>query len=184
VELGGDAVDEPPLVAVPSRSIDAPGRERVFYFVAEGDTLEEIAQAANVTPGEIVSWNNLDPHARLQAKMVLQLFVAPELDRSRIALIDATKVRAAPLGSEFHALEVALRGKSRLVYSARLGDTLPKIARRYGLTPPDLARINRMSWNSELFDGQRIVVYAPSGGGNRETAVGRSQHPKRRTSRR
>jgi peptidoglycan lytic transglycosylase D len=182
VEKASDALEDPPLVAVPARSIDVPGRQRAFYFVLDGDTLEEIAEAAGVAVADILSWNNLDPRARLQPKMILQLFVAPELDRTRIAVLDANQVRAVALGSdEFHALEVALRGKSRVVYSARLGDTLPKIARRYGLTPPDLARINRMSWNSELFDGQRIVVYAPSGGGNRETAVGRSPHPKRRS---
>jgi membrane-bound lytic murein transglycosylase D len=182
-DRGLEGTDEPPLVAVPARMIDVPGRVRAFYFVVDGDNLDEIAQAAGVAVADIVGWNNLDARARLQSKMVLQLFVAPDLDRGRIALLDATQVRPVALGSdEFHALEVALRGKSRVVHSARLGDTLQKIARRYGLTAPDLARINRMSWNSELFDGQRIVVYAPSGGGARETAVGRSQHPKRRTS--
>ena len=171
--------DELPLVGVPARRFALPDRTRLFYFVADGDTLAEIATAVDVPAADIVSWNNLDPDARLQAKMVLQLFLRPDIDRTRIALVDASAVRAVEVGSEeFHALEVATRGKTRVLYVARAGDTLPKIARRYGLGAPDLARINRMSWNAELADGQRIVVYAPSSGPGRESAAGRASPPK------
>jgi membrane-bound lytic murein transglycosylase D len=180
-----DVVEEPPLVAVPARRFDLPDRVRAFYFVVDGDTLEEIASAAELTPAEIVDWNNLNPAARLQPKMVLQLFVKPTLDRTRIALVDAGGVRAVEVGSEeFHALEVARRGKTRIVYEAKPGDTLAKIGRRYGLGAADLARINRMSFASELTAGQRIVVYAPSSGEarqvGREAAVGRSLPPPKR----
>ena len=173
-----EMAEELPLVAVPARHFDLPDRTRLFYFVAEGDVIDEIAAGAEVTPAEILAWNNLDPGARLQPKMVLQLFVRPDLDRTRIALVDAKAVRAVEVGTEqFHALEVAGRGKTRLVYDAHPGDTLPKIARRFGLGAPDLARINRISWNAELGAGQRIVVYAPSAGtarGGRENAAGRT----------
>ncbi len=180
-----DAVVEPTLVAVPARRFDLPDRVRLFYFVVDGDTLDEVAEAAGVSSTEIVEWNNLDPHARLQGRMVLQLFVLPDHDRSRIALVDATRVRAVEVGSpEFHAAEVAGRGKTRVVHTARAGETMPKIARRYGLAVADLARINRMSWASELSDGQRLVVYAPSSasarGPGRETAAGRAAPLKRR----
>ena len=67
------------------------------------------------------------------------------------------------MGSEeFLELETARRGKTRLFYSARAGDTLAKIAKRYGLTPGDLARINRLLATTELHEGQRIVVYSPT----------------------
>jgi membrane-bound lytic murein transglycosylase D len=174
-----DAPEELPLVAVPARHFDLPDRTRLFYFVVEGDSIEEIAAAADVTSAEILTWNNLDPVARLQPKMILQLFVRPDLDRTRIALVEPKAVRAVEVGSEeFHALEVAGRGKKRVVYDCHAGDTLPKIARRFGLGAPDLARINRMSASSDLMPGQRIVVYAPSAGagrpGARNGAVGRT----------
>jgi membrane-bound lytic murein transglycosylase D len=162
------AGDELPLVAVPARHFDLPDRARRFYFVAEGDSIDEIAAAAEVTSAEILAWNNLDPGARLQPKMVLQLYVRPDLDRARIALVEENAVRALELGSEeFHTREAAGRGKTRVVYDAHAGDTLPKIARRFGLGAPDLARINRISWASDLTAGQRIVVYAPSAGAAR-----------------
>jgi membrane-bound lytic murein transglycosylase D len=169
--------EELPLVAVPARHFDLPDRARRFYFVVEGDTIEEIAAAAEITPAEILAWNNLDPIARLQPKMILQLYVRPDLDQARIALVEPAAVRAVEVGSEqFHALEVAGRGKTRLVYDCHAGDTLPKIARRFGLGAPDLARINRISASSDLSAGQHIVVYAPAGNrpGGRDSAAGRT----------
>ena len=63
--------------------------------------------------------------------------------------------------------------------TAKAGDTLAKVGRRYGLTPGDLARINRFSYNTELHDGQRIVVYSPTGEPPREVAMGLTPEPRR-----
>jgi LysM repeat protein len=91
-------------------------------------------------------------------------------------------VRVVTLGSEeFLELETARRGKKRLTYTAKPGDTLAKLGRRYGLTPGDLARINRFSTNTELHEGDRIVVYSPTGDAPRETTMGLT--PKKRTDR-
>jgi LysM repeat protein len=99
----------------------------------------------------------------LQPKLILQLFVREGLDRSGVILLDSDKVRVVTLGSEeFLELEAARRGKTRLFYSARASDTLAKIAKRYGLTPGDLARVNRLSATSELTEGQKVVVYSPT----------------------
>jgi membrane-bound lytic murein transglycosylase D len=158
-----DEADEPILVAVPDRAFAYQGRERVFYRTRDGDTLAEIAQVFDVPPENIVEWNNIDPDAKLQPKLILQLFVREGFDRENVVLLDSDKVRVVTLGSEeFSALETARRGKTRLFYSARAGDTLAKIAKRYGLSPGDLARINRLSAVSELGEGQRIVVYSPT----------------------
>ena len=63
--------------------------------------------------------------------------------------------------------------------TAKAGDTLAKVGRRYGLTPGDLARINRFSYNTELHDGQRIVVYSPTGDAPREVTMGMTPESKR-----
>jgi membrane-bound lytic murein transglycosylase D len=155
--------DDTILVAVPDRAFAYPGRERVFYRTRDGDTLADIAAVFDVTPDNIIEWNNIDPEAKLQPKLILQLFVAEGFDRATVVLLDPDKVRVVTLGSEeFLELEAARRGKTRLFYSARAGDTLGKIAKRYGLAPGDLARVNRLSATSELTEGQRIVVYSPT----------------------
>jgi membrane-bound lytic murein transglycosylase D len=159
----GDEPDDTILVAVPDRAFAYQGRERVFYRTRDGDTLAEIAQVFDVSPENIVEWNNIDPDAKLQPKLILQLFVREGLDRANVMLLDPDKVRVVTLGSEeFLELEAARRGKTRLFYSARAGDTLAKIAKRYGLSPGDLARVNRLSAVSELGEGQKIVVYSPT----------------------
>jgi LysM repeat protein len=96
--------------------------------------------------------------------MVRQVFVRKDFDPSSVMLLDPSHVRVVTLGSEeFLQLETARRGKKRLMYTCRSGDTLAKLGRRYGLTPGDLARINRFSYNTELHEGDHIVVYSPTG---------------------
>jgi membrane-bound lytic murein transglycosylase D len=158
-----DETDDSILVAVPDRAFAYQGRERVFYRTRDGDSLADIAQVFDVTPENIVEWNNIDPDAKLQPKLILQLFVREGFDRENVMLLDPDKVRVVTLGSEeFSQLEAARRGKTRLFYSARAGDTLAKIAKRYGLSPGDLARVNRLSAVSELGEGQKVVVYSPT----------------------
>lgn len=175
-----DADDDMTIVAVPDRSFAYEGRERVFYRTRDGDALDEIAETFGVRTAELTEWNNLDPTAKLHPRMVLQIFVRKEFDPVGVMLLDPAKVRVVTLGSEeFLELETARKGKKRLTVTAKAGDTLAKLGRRYGLTPGDLARINRFSYNTELHEGQHIVVYSPTGEPPREVAMGLTPEPKR-----
>jgi membrane-bound lytic murein transglycosylase D len=167
------ADDDTVLVAVPDRSFSYEGRERVFYRARDGDGLDEIADAFGVRTDELVEWNNVDPTAKLHPRMVLQIFVRKDFDPAGVMVLDPAKVRVVTLGSEeFLELETARRGKKRLYYTAKAGDTLAKLGRRYGLTPGDLARINRFSYNTELHEGDRVVVYSPTGDAPHERTMG------------
>jgi membrane-bound lytic murein transglycosylase D len=175
-----DEPDDSIIVAVPDRAFSYEGRERVFYRTRDGDGLDEIADAFGVRDDELCEWNNLDPSAKLHPRMVLQIFVRKDFDPSGVLLLDPTKVRVVTLGSEeFLELETARRGKKRLYYMAKAGDTLAKLGRRYGLTVGDLARINRFSYNTELHEGDKIVVYSPTGDAPRELAQGMTPSKKR-----
>ncbi|MDX2023343.1 MAG: transglycosylase SLT domain-containing protein [Deltaproteobacteria bacterium] len=180
-EASAPPVVEPVLVAVPEREFRYEGRERVFYQTKSVDTLEDIAAVFAVSPDNLTEWNNLDAEAKLQEGMVLQLFVPKDFDRGSVALLDPARLQVVTLGSEeFLALRAAQGGKTRLLYKAKAGDTLAKIARRYGLKPNDLARINRLSYNSNLQEGQDVVVYSPTPEMPREYAVGRTAPGARR----
>ena len=112
--------------------------------------------------------------------MVLQIYVRKDFDPAGVVLLDASRVRVVTLGSEeFLELETARRGKKRLIYLAKPGDTLAKLGRRYGLTPGDLARINRFSYNTELHEGDKVVVYSPTGDAPRELTMGMASGKKR-----
>src|SRR6185295_2593085 len=172
--------DDTVLVAVPDRSFNYDGRERVFYRARDGDSLDEIADAFGVRSDDLCEWNNVDPGAKLHPRMVLQIFVRKDFDPAGVMLLDPTKVRVVTLGSEeFLELETARRGKKRLYYTAKAGDSLAKLGRRYGLTPGDLARINRFSYNTELHEGDRIVVYSPTGDAPHEHTMGMTPGKKR-----
>jgi len=160
-------------VAVPDRVFSYEGRERVFYRTRDGDSIEEIAETFAVLPDDLIEWNNLDPTAKLQPKLILQVYVRKDFDPAGVLLVDSSKVRVVTLGSEeFLELETARRGKRRVFYTAKTGDTLAKVGRRYGLTAGDLARINRFSYNTELHEGDRIVVYSPTGDAPHERTMG------------
>jgi membrane-bound lytic murein transglycosylase D len=177
---GAAADDDEILVAVPDRVFNYEGRERVFYRTRDGDLLGDIAEAVGVRPDDLVEWNSLDPSAKLHPKMVLQIFVRKDFDPKDIVLLDSAHVRVVALGSqEFLELEAARRGKKRLVIEAKTGDTLVRIGRRYGLTVGDLARINRFSYNTDLQNGQKVIVYSPVGDGPREVAQGLTRDPRR-----
>ena len=177
-EASGD--EDAILVAVPDRSFSYDGRERVFYRTRDGDGLDEVADVFGVRPDDLVEWNNLDPAAKLHPRMVLQIYVRKDFDPAGVLLLDPAKVRVVTCGSEeFLALEAARRGRKRLYYSAKAGDTLAKLGRRYGLTPGDLARINRFSYNTELHEGDRIVVYSPTGEAPRDVTHGMTPGEKR-----
>ena len=169
-----DGDDDTILVAVPERSFSYEGRERVFYRTRDGDSLDEIADAFGVRSEELCEWNNLDPGAKLHPRMVVADLRAQGLrPRRRHAAGSGARCGSVTLGSEeFLELETARRGKKRLYYTAKAGDTLAKLGRRYGLTPGDLARINRFSYNTELHEGDRVVVYSPTGDAPRETTMG------------
>ncbi|HVZ71124.1 MAG TPA: transglycosylase SLT domain-containing protein, partial [Polyangia bacterium] len=172
--------DDLTIVAVPDRSFAYEGRERVFYRTRDGDGLEDIAEAFGVRADELTEWNNVDATAKLHPHMVLQIFVRKDFDPVGVLLLDPAKVRVVTLGSEeFLELETARKGRKRLTITTKAGDTLVKVGRRYGLTPGDLARINRFSYNTELHEGQRIVVYSPTGDAPREVTMGLTPEPKR-----
>ncbi len=77
-----------------------------------------------------------------------------------MVLLDPEKVQVMVAGSEkFLNLYEQRKGRKRLTYSARKGDTLRSIGRRVGLTIGDLARINKFSRHTRLDTGQKIIVY-------------------------
>ena len=80
------------------------------------------------------------------------------------------KVRVVTLGlgGVPGARDRAAREEAPLLHGEERATRWPSSGRRYGLTPGDLARINRFSYNTELHEGDRVVVYSPTGEAPRE----------------
>jgi len=153
---------EPLLVPVPDKAAVVPGRQRVFYRVVAGDTLQAVAKALAVSPADLAQWNALDPEGNLQPRMVLLAWVAPGFDAAKhtVYLLDETQLLVVTRGSPEHMdLAEARTGRVRTEYVAQGKEKLAEIARKFGMGSHDLARINRISYDTILSKGQTIIVY-------------------------
>jgi membrane-bound lytic murein transglycosylase D len=152
---------ETTIVAVPDKDATVPGRRRVFYRTLPQDAIGDVATFFKVKPIELARWNHLDLDARLASNMVLQVWVAPDFDASKAALVDAATVRVVTTGSdEFFDLVEAKHGRARLQYVVKKGDDLKRIGKKFGLTVADLERINRFgAGHTNLVVGQKLTVY-------------------------
>jgi membrane-bound lytic murein transglycosylase D len=152
-------------VIVPAESYVYPDRKRVFYRVNIGDTLKEIANALHVAVDDLDRWNDLDPGARLQEGMTLQAFVPATADLSAVVVVPETDVAVLSVGSEefFAALEREKNFK-RISVTAKEGDTLESIGKRYAVSARTMERINRRARGAALKPGETVVVYAPTTG--------------------
>jgi membrane-bound lytic murein transglycosylase D len=153
-----------PTVVVPADEFVYPDRRRVFYRAQAGDTLREIAVALHVAVDDLDRWNDIDPTARLQEGMTLQAFVPRGADLGHVVVAGESEVRVLPIGSEefFSSLERE-RGFKRVVVTARAGDTLESIGKRFDVPVRTMERVNRRGRTDGLRDGESVVVYAPAG---------------------
>ncbi len=153
--------DDRILVALPRNApTRIKGRRRVFYRVVLGDILPRVAMAFGVTEVQLAHWNGLNPSARLVSTMVLQIFVKKSWRSSKVVLQNPKRLRIMVAGSpEFLNFYERRKGRRRLTYTVRKGDTIKSVGRRLGLTVGDVIRINGISRWSKLKAGQKLVVY-------------------------
>ncbi|RMG94896.1 MAG: LysM peptidoglycan-binding domain-containing protein, partial [Deltaproteobacteria bacterium] len=160
-----DATDARPLVAAPPLAL-APGERLVFFEVTRGATPNEIAAVFGIPWEHIAAWNDLDPRATLPTGLWLQVLVAEDFDPSAagVVVLERDEVELVVRGSRAHLeAELARRGLVRRGYRVRRRDDVAKVARKFGLSASDVARINGISRTARLRPGQVLVVYVPKG---------------------
>jgi membrane-bound lytic murein transglycosylase D len=151
-----------PIALVPGVAFAYPDRSRVFYRVLVGDTAREIAEAFGVTVDELKTWNAIEPTARLQEGMTVQVFVPKSADLSRVVFLKEGDVKILAVGSdEFYDHEEAAKGRKRTTVHAAGGETLESIGKKHGLTPAVMEKINRRPRSDVLAKGEAVIVYVP-----------------------
>jgi membrane-bound lytic murein transglycosylase D len=171
--------DTESVVVLPPASFQYADRERVFYRLLPGDTLDRVATAFGVRPEELVLWNGLEEHANLQSEMVLSVFVPKGAEFSGVRLTrERNAGKRLEAGSpSFLAHFEAEQGRQRLQISAREGDTLQGIGRRYGLSAGMMERINHRARHTRLAEGTAVIVYAKYGPAAAEQILSRAPDP-------
>ncbi len=146
-----------PFVAIPSDVAVPEGRVRMFYRTCAQDTVELIAQGLQVPVEDLVAWNHLNPDAALLSDMVLQVFVEPSATR-HAALFSPDTVKVVVVDSEeFIAHYLEAYDRVRILHTVTAGQTLEKIAERYGTTVSSIRTINK---GHAFAPGSVIAVYA------------------------
>ena len=158
-----DAPSPKPIIAAVPALGPGPGHRLIFFTVARSTTPQTLSAALDTPWEDIVRWNDLDPHARLQANQVLQLVVPNDFDAKQagIEAYEPAQVVQVVRGSREHLeAELEQRDLVRRGYKVRRGDTLRRIGRRFGLSVGDLTRINAVARDTPE-PGEILVVYVP-----------------------
>jgi membrane-bound lytic murein transglycosylase D len=160
---GVDAKDgEKLIVAIPDKDFVVPNKQRVFYRVVSGDTLGSVARSLAVPTSELRTWNGLDEDGKLHPKMVLVAWLPPQFDAAKheVTFLDENELEIVTRGSPEH-LDLAEQraGRVRTEYVAKAKEKLADIAKKFGMGSHDLARINRISYDTVLEKGQSCIVY-------------------------
>jgi membrane-bound lytic murein transglycosylase D len=153
---------EKPVVGVPGDSFVYVDRRRLFYRVADGDDLNEIARFFRVTPEELRMWNRVSTEAKLQRGMFLQLYVPADAELNQTLVLAPNAVRTLVVGSEeFFNFHQSQQNRVRLRYRVKPGDTLRSLAERFDLSIGSIARINQFGREKKLEADSEIIIYAP-----------------------
>jgi membrane-bound lytic murein transglycosylase D len=153
---------EPLIVPVLDKDATIAGKRRVFYRVVSGDSLKSVAAAFDLPRAELAKWNGLEPTANLHPRMILAVWVDDDFDaeRRRITLLDPSQLVVVTRGSPEHLdLAEARLGRVRTEYVAKRREKLADVAKKFGMGSHDLARINRISYDTVLDEGDKIIVY-------------------------
>jgi len=160
---GADQRDgEALIVPVPDKDFVVAGKQRVFYRVVTGDTLKSIAKAFGTSERELARWNSIAADSNLHPKMVFVVWVKPDFDaaRRKVSLLDQSQLVVVTRGSPEHLdLQEQRAGRLRVEYVAKSKEKLGDVAKKYGMKSRDLARINRISYDTVLQKGDKVIVY-------------------------
>ena len=135
----------PQPVVVSTSAASGPGQSFVYTVVA-GDTLAVIASRFNTTPEGIVQLNGLK-------------------DPNKLALGQQLKIpgKAPSAGTGSTSTGTSGAGGATSTYTVQAGDTLGKIAARYGTTVTALLQLNGLTNPDILAIGQKLMVPGTSG---------------------
>jgi membrane-bound lytic murein transglycosylase D len=150
-----------PIVAVPSVAVPS-DRKLVFFRVTRASSSAAIASSFGLAWQQIVSWNDLDPNARLVDGQILQIIVPNDFDAAAAGVLvsELADVRHVVRGTAAHLDAVlADRELARRGYKVGKGESLKKIAKQFDLSLGSLARINGVQNNHDVSEGELIIIY-------------------------
>jgi LysM repeat protein/flagellar hook assembly protein FlgD len=178
---GTISVSDVELVTEPS-----PAKQTMDYIVVSGDTLWKIASKFNTTSSEIVTLNNLDPNQYLYVGQKLKVpapasqpeqqatttytvvssdtlwKIAQKFGVTAQAIVDANKLN--PSAYLYVGQKLIIPGvaqpevQATTTYTVVSGDTLWKIAQKFGVTAQAIVDANKLNPSAYLYVGQKLLI--------------------------
>jgi LysM repeat protein len=138
VALGDAIVKNKRLIA--SVTEEAVSKSFVRYKVRRGDSLEKIAEQFDVTVADILKINRIRKN-RIRPGSTLRIPGNASYLQNRKPTVAAQKV-----------------AEKSVAHTVKRGETLTRIARRFGVSLTGLAKKNGISTRSRVVVGQRILI--------------------------
>jgi murein DD-endopeptidase MepM/ murein hydrolase activator NlpD len=121
------------------------------HVVERGETLASIAELYGVDVNFLVENNTLADPNRLFVGQVIQITPVENSDD-----LDSDEVVDNTLGDE--TTSVTSNPTGVVLHTVQAGETLFRIAQRYGLTTFDVANANNISDPTRIFAGQQLII--------------------------
>ncbi len=155
----------------------ASGNGAVSYVVRRGDTLSEIAERYGVRYTDLASWNGLRRPYRLAVGQKITVHPGPsrivytvQRGNTLNAIADVFAVRYRDIMAWNRLKRSTLQVGQKLVihppravrvesYRVRRGDTVARIARRFGVPVRNVLTANGLAARTVIRPGQQLVVY-------------------------
>lgn len=138
----------------PARA-DVEPEDYFFYRVRRGDNMFRIAQRYGVSQADLVKLNNLRPGQALPTGKRLKIpSDGQESNQTRVAPREPSSKRGR---SERAVASAGSAGRNKEVHIVRRGESLRKIARKYGLNIRDLKKANGLT-DRDLLAGERLQI--------------------------
>lgn len=175
----GDATRPPRVGGVVDTGEDAESPV-VEYRVRRGDTLSQIGEHYGVRYQDVAQWNGLSPPYRLRVGQKLVVYpggggpppvvytVQPGNTLQAIANVFSVRYRDIMSWNQLRGSRLKVGQKlvirpPRAVrlerYRVRRGDSVTRIARRFGVPVRDVLTVNGLGTRSVIRPGQRLLVY-------------------------
>ncbi|RFU63975.1 C40 family peptidase [Peribacillus glennii] len=132
-----------------------------YYTVKAGDTLLKIANKQGITLGELKNWNKINGHL---------IYPGQKLIVSKKAASTTIELPANKPSRGKKEEKQSTAPAAGTVYTVKQGDSLSKIASKFGLSVTELKSINKLT-SDVIYTGQRLVVSKTSGKPVQDTAV-------------
>lgn len=143
-----------------------------FHVVRRGDNLSNIAQKYSLTIADLLKLNNLTNRSILRPGQKLRVR-GDSVDRS--ALKNSKKVNAKNRATasvqksavkknqkiakaKVEAKKIKKQKALKTVHKVRRGETLEEIAKRYGVTMPQLAKANALPRSGRILAGAQLFI--------------------------